>query len=248
MARVLHLWTDMKPFTEWTVLPHGPFTRLGPDLFTVTGKMHMPPMGEVERRMTVVRLADGRLVIWSAIALAEPQMAELEALGTPAFLVVPSALHRMDIGPWKARYPGLTVITTPAAREDVEKVVPVDATSVDFGDPSVQFLPVQGTLESALVVRSGAGTTLVMNDVIFNLANRPGLRGWLFKLIGMTGDEPHIPPPVKHKQVKDDDALRAQLEAWSRLPNLERVIVAHGPIIDHAPAEMLARVANDLAS
>ena len=236
----------MKPFNEWTVLPHGPLTRLAPNLLTVAGKMHMPPMGEVERRMTVVRLADGRLVIWSAIALAEPQMVELEAFGKPAFLVVPSALHRMDIRPWKTRYPALRVVAPPAAREEVGKIVPVDATSADFGDGSVQFVPLPGTLESVLVVDSDEGTTLVMNDLIFNLANRPGLRGWLFKLIGMTGDEPHIAPPVKHKQVKDEDALRAQLEAWSRLPKLRRVIVAHGPIIDERPADVLARIANDL--
>jgi hypothetical protein len=58
-----------KSFNEWTVLPHGRLTRLDDNLLSVTGTLHMPPMGEVERRMTLVRLSDGRLVVYSAIAL-----------------------------------------------------------------------------------------------------------------------------------------------------------------------------------
>ena len=46
-----------KPFTEWTVLPHGGLTRLDENLLSVEGKLRMPPMGEVTRRMTVVRVA-----------------------------------------------------------------------------------------------------------------------------------------------------------------------------------------------
>ena len=46
-----------KPFKEWTVLPHGKLTRLDDNLLTVTGLLRMPPMGDVERRMTVVRLS-----------------------------------------------------------------------------------------------------------------------------------------------------------------------------------------------
>ena len=60
-----------KPFTDWTILPHGKPTRLDENLLTVTGVLRMPPMGDVERRMTVVRLRDGRLVVYSAIALDE---------------------------------------------------------------------------------------------------------------------------------------------------------------------------------
>src|SRR5882724_7341014 len=128
-----------KPFTEWTVLPHGRLTRLDEDLISVEGTLRMPPMGDVTRRMTVVRLADGRLVIYSAIALDEVEMSALERFGTPAYLVVPSAIHRMDAKTWKERYPGMMVVTPAAARAKVAEVVAVDATTVDFGDPSVRF-------------------------------------------------------------------------------------------------------------
>jgi hypothetical protein len=239
-----------KPFTEWTVLPHGKLTRIEDNLLTVTGELRMPPMGIVDRRMTVVRLADGRLVIYSALALDDEEMTALDRFGTPTYLVVPSDIHRMDARTWKDRYPSMLVLAPAGARSKVEEIVHVDATWVSFGDPSVRFVAVPGTAdrEAALVVETASGTTLVLNDLIFNLANRPGLAGWLFQKIGMTGAEPHIPPPVKMRQVKDEGTLRAQLEAWAGLPRLNRVIVSHGPIIDREPADVLDRIAKDLAA
>jgi len=239
-----------KPFSKWTVLPHGKLTRLDDNLLTVTGLMRMPPMGDVERRMTIVRLRDGRAVIFSAIALDEAEMSALESFGTPAFLIVPSDIHRMDARIWKDRYPTILVVAPIAARAKVEQIVHVDATSVDFGDPAVRLVAVPGTAdrELALVVETGAGTTLIVNDIIFNLANRPGLSGWLFKTVGLTGDEPRLPLPVRLRQVPDRAALRAQLERWSHLPNLKRVIVSHGNIIEKGAAQVLGRIAENLAA
>jgi hypothetical protein len=239
-----------KPFKEWTVLPHGKLTKLEDNLLTVTGLLRMPPMGEVERRMTAVRLADGRVVIYSAIALHEAEMAVLEAFGTPSFLIVPNDIHRMDAKTWKDRYPALKVIAPAAARAKVEEIVHVDATTIDFSDPAVRVVTVPGTAERemALIVEAGGGTTLVLNDLIFNLRDRPGFKGWLFKKIGMTGDQPRIPPVVELRQVADKDALKAQLERWARLPGLRRVLVAHGPVIADQPANVLGRIANELAA
>jgi hypothetical protein len=238
-----------KPFQRWTVLPHGKLTHIDENILTVTGVLHMP-VSDVERRMTVVRLNDGNAVIYSAIALDEPQMAALEAFGTPRYLVVPNDIHRMDVKTWKERYPLLTVIAPPHARKKVEELVPVDATSLEFPDPAVQLATVPGTegRELALIVRNGGATTLILNDIVFNLPTRPGLRGWLFKKLGMTGDQPHIPPPVKLRQVKDAGALADQLERWAHLPNLKRVIISHGEIITSEPSLVLERIAKELAA
>jgi hypothetical protein len=239
-----------KPFNQWTVLPHGKLTRLDDNLLSVTGVLRMPPMGDVDRRMTVVRLADGRLVVYSAIALDEAEMSTLEDFGTPAYLIVPSHLHRMDARAWKNRYPAITVVAPAGSRKKVEEIVHVDASEVDFGDPAVRFVTVSGTgkREAALLVETANGTTLIVNDLIFDLANRPGLRGWLFKAIGLTGDEPHIPSPIKMRLVKDKTAVRAQLNRWSRLPNLNRIVISHGRLITTDPAKVLGRIAQELAA
>jgi len=237
-----------KPHSEWTVLPHGKLKRLEHNLLSVTGTMNMPPMGAVTRRMTIVRLGDGRLIIYSAISLDEVEMNALESYGTPAFLIVPGDIHRMDAKPWKDRYPALKVIAPAGARDKIEDVLHVDATGVDFGDPTVHFMAMPGTgdTEAVLVVETASGTTVILNDLIFDLANRPGFSGWLFKMIGMTGDVPHIPLPVRLKEVKDKQAVSAQLDRWALMPNLQRVIISHGDIIAEAPGDVLKRISTEL--
>jgi hypothetical protein len=238
-----------KPFTEWTVLPHGKLSRLDDNLLSVTGDLPMP-VGDFPRRMTVVRLHDGRLVIYSAIALDELEMQALEAFGEPSFLVVPNDIHRMDAKIWKDRYPAMRVVAPAGVKKAVEEIVPVDDTAPNFADPQVQFVAVPGTQEreAALVVRTWSGTTLVVNDLIWNLEDRPGLGGWLFHVMGFTGQEPRIPAIVELREIKDKQALREQLESWGRIPGLNRIIVSHGNIVSRDAKGVLDRLAESLAA
>jgi len=238
-----------RPLETWTVLPHGKLSALDDELLTVVGDLPMP-LGGFPRRMTVVRLKDGRLVIFSAIALDEPEMKALEAFGTPSFLIVPSDIHRMDAKIWKERYPALRVIAPAGARAKAEEVVKVDATDVDFDDPGVRYVTVPGTEgnEAALTVETSSGTTLVVNDLIWNVDNRPGFGGWLYRVLGLTGPQPQIASVVRLRKIKDKPALRAQLEAWSQLKSLNRIIVSHGDIVEGDPPAVLRELAQSLAA
>jgi hypothetical protein len=91
----------------WTVLPHDPWERLTDNVWTVSGAL---PGVALRRRMTAVKLADGRVVIHGAACLEEPAMRELEAWGEPGVLIVPNPFQRLDAHAWKARYPGITVL------------------------------------------------------------------------------------------------------------------------------------------
>ena len=104
-----------RPNEHWNVLPHGKLTPMDDGMLTVEGRIKMPLM-DLPRRMTVVRLHDSRLVVWSAIALDDAAMATFEAFGRPAFLVVPNDHHRLDAKAWKNRYPELKVISPEGAR------------------------------------------------------------------------------------------------------------------------------------
>jgi hypothetical protein len=233
---------------HWTVLPHDPPRQVTDDILTVVGEIGMPLM-TLPRRMTVVRLKDGRLVIFSAIALDEAEMRRLEDFGAPAFLIVPSDHHRMDAKIWKHRYPALCVVAPPGARAAVEDAVPVDATEPDFGDPSVRLVIVPGTdgREAALEIRRPGGLTLVINDVIGNIRDAHGFGGWLLRRLGFAGDEPHLPAPVRLNIVEDKEALRRQFLAWANDPALRRILVSHGETIEEDPQTALRTVADALA-
>lgn len=236
-----------KPFTEWKVLPHGKLTAIADNILTVVGDIPMP-VGNLKRRMTVVRLRGKRLVIFSAVALDDSEMRALEEFGEPAFLVVPSDHHRLDAKIWKDRYPALLVITPPGARDKVEKAVPVAATSADFDDPDVALITVPGTHEheAALQVRDANGTTLILNDIVANIRDASGFGGWLLRAMGFAGDEAQVPLPIKLAVVDNKRALAAQLRQWSDMPALKRILVSHGAIIEDDPRGVLRKLAASL--
>jgi hypothetical protein len=238
-----------RPFDSWTVLPHGELIQVDDNLLTVQGELPMP-IGDFPRRMTVARLKDGRLVIFSAIALDEPEMKKIEDFGRPAFLIVPSDIHRMDARIWKERYPDLVVVAPEGARERVEEVVPVNATRAELRDSRVRYMTVPGTDEgeSALIVQTGTGTTLVLNDLIWNVHDRPGLGGWLYRALHLTGPEPQIVNVIRMRKIKDRRAVSGQLESWSRLRGLNRIIVSHGDIVEGDPRTLLRNLALSLAA
>ena len=164
------------PFKEWTVLPHGKLTRVNERIVTVVGELKMPLL-ELPRRMTAVRLKSGDLVIFSAIALREPDMAELEAFGRPAFLIVPSERHRLDAPGYVRRYPHITVVAPRAGVEKIGEVVRIDTSTPDFGDPTVRYVEIAA--DSALEVDGDDGLTIIVNDLIGDIHGESGIGGWL---------------------------------------------------------------------
>jgi hypothetical protein len=152
-------------------------------------------------------------------------MAELEAYGRPAYLIVPSDKHRLDAKIWKVRYPEMRVVAPEGARAKVEQIVPVDTTAPRFDDPSLHFVTVPGTRdhEAALVVGTPNGTTLVLNDVVGNIQNATGFGGWLLHLAGFAGKDAQIPKVVKMAMIEDTKALRAQLLQWAEIESLGRI-------------------------
>jgi glyoxylase-like metal-dependent hydrolase (beta-lactamase superfamily II) len=241
----------MKPFEQWTVLAHGRLTEVDEGLLTVTGDLHMP-IGDFPRRMTVVRLDDGRLVIYSAISLHEDEMQQLERYGVPSVLVVPNEIHRMDAKIWKERYPAIIVAAPRGARDKISEVVHVDidVAKLDLGDLRVRVLPMPGTDDgdTAIVVERPGGTTIVLNDVIWNLPPRKGVKGFMWKVFGFTSDVPKTPRFVAKKKIKDPNAFRSQLERWANIRNLRRIIVSHGDIVDHDVSDALRHVAAKVAA
>jgi hypothetical protein len=232
-----------KAYTEWKVLPHGPIERLAENLWWVQGSL---PKMSLKRVMVVVRLADGRLVIHNAIALEPGAMEELERWGKPAFLIVPSAIHRLDAPAYKARYPELRVLCPRGARKAVSEVLAVEGEYADFpNDGSVRFEMLQGMAEAegAMIVRSPDGVTLVLNDAMFNMDRKRDPLGFLFTTVFGSAPGPRVSRLTKLALIKDKQALRADFARYAELPDLTRVVVAHEKVASGAEARSALRAA-----
>ena len=234
--------------TRWTVFPHGPVERIDDGILSVEGQIRMP-LGRFPRRMTVLALSGGRTAVFSPVALHEPAMRDIEEFGTPTFLIVPNGFHRLDSRIWKLRYPEMKVICPPGAKKRVGEAVKVDATTDIMDDADVDFIVVKGTrqMESALVVRRSEATTLVVNDLISHVRHPQGMGANIMaRLFGFGVKHPQMAREVKWLLVRDKPALAQQMREWADDPDLKRIIISHGEILDDRPDEVLRRVASTL--
>jgi hypothetical protein len=229
--------------TEWKVLRHGPLETLSDNLWRVTGAV---PGMSLQRTMTIARRQDGGLVLHSAIAVDEPTLAQITALGPPAYLLVPNHGHRLDAPAYKKRFPALRVYTPSGGRDKVAEVVPVDGTYEDFPhDGAVRLEMLHGVkeLEGAMIVTSSDGVTVVLNDAVMNMDRKRDPLGWLFTTLMGSAGGPRVSRFGKLLFVKEQPALRRDLERFAALPALTRLVVSHEKVTHGADAAAALRAA-----
>lgn len=235
-----------KAHASWKVLPHQPIEKLSERLWRIEGELPGMPM---KRVMAIARRTNGDLVVHNAIALAETQMAEIEAWGRVAVIVVPNGFHRLDAKIFHDRYPAARVVCPTGARAKVAQVVDVAGTYDDEPvDDTVELQNLDGTKqrEGAMIVRESIGTTLVLNDAVFNMPHAPGVTGFVLRRVtGSTGG-PRVSRIMKTFVIADAKAFRGHLERLADLPQLQRIVVSHHETIDQDPAGTLRAVAATL--
>ena len=165
----------------WIVKPHDALQKLEPELWAVESDIKTG--GAIRRRMGIIRLPDGGIAFLNAVPLRDETMREIEAWGTPAFLIVPTGYHTLDIAPFKARYPQIKVL---AESPRVAKRVEV-AGGWDFFPSSgrIKAIRLRG-IKGEAAFRVG-GTLVIPGDAMMNLPHLPGFEGFVWRLLGSTG-------------------------------------------------------------
>jgi hypothetical protein len=229
------------------ILPHGDPVELVPGAWTVTGQLPFP----MKRVMTIVKLADGSLLLHSVIAMNDAGMAKLDALGRPSIVVIPFAGHRLDAAFYKARYPEVRVVAPAAARAKIEEVVKVDATCEEaLPALGVRLHALDGYTNAELAYELDApgGKVLVMSDAVSNRDPVPGFRGWL--LAGMAGGPKDqrlsVPFIVRRMILGDKQAARASLEKLAAIPDVKALTIAHGRALTDGVGAALKEAAASL--
>ncbi|HEX2691948.1 MAG TPA: hypothetical protein VHN14_35305 [Kofleriaceae bacterium] len=232
-----------KPYPAWRVLPHRPLTQLSERVWRLEGDLENMAM---KRVMTIARRGDGGLVVHSAIAADDPTMAMIAKLGEIRTILVPNRFHRLDAKVFHARFPAAQIVCPAGACAKVEQVVPVNATYDAIpADGAVELQPLDGTKarEGAMIVRDGDGTTVVLNDIVFNMPHAPGIQRFVRKNLLRSSGGLRITLTARLFLVADKVALRGHLERLAALPGLRRVIVSHHETIEREPARALVSAA-----
>lgn len=229
--------------TEWKVGPHGSIEKLSERLWRVEAGVPGIPL---KRVMSIARRANGELVVHNGVALGDKEMAEIEAWGPVTTIVVPNGYHRLDAKIFHDRYPSAQVLCPDGATKKVQAAVPVSGGYAQLvPDGAVELAHLDGTKdrEGVMIVRDGDGTSLVLNDAVFNMPHAKGFTGFVLKNVtGSTGG-PRVSNVMKWLVISDKKAFRAHLERLADLPDLRRIVVSHHEVIDQEPSATLRAVA-----
>ena len=210
------LWVDTRPLRFWGV--------------------------ETGTRMTVVQLGDGGLFVHSPVPLDTATRATVDGLGPVKAIIAPSRFHHLSVGEWMRAYPAAIVCACPGLerkRRDLtwHRVLGDEPEPEWRGEIDQVFFGAR-PLENEVVFFHRQTRTLVCADAVFNLATHPSrFTRIVARLMGQRKPGATL---FERVLIRDRAAARAQVDrmlAWRP----DRIILAHGYIIDRGGEEVLRR-------
>jgi hypothetical protein len=198
---------------------------------------------EVGTRMTVIRLADGSLLLHSPVLLDPALRGELDSIGPVRFAVAPNRVHHLYAGRVAEAYPEVRLWVGPGVERKRPDLVYVgvlgDDAPVEWRDQVDQVFFRGRPYENEVVFLHRASRTLVMCDLAFNFGPRAAaptrLLMQLLRSYGRFG-----PSTLDPWLIRDRSAARRSLErilAW----DFDRIVVAHGDVLESGGREALRR-------
>jgi hypothetical protein len=196
---------------------------------------------EVGTRMTVVRLADGSLLLHSPVALDAELRRALDAIGRVRFAVAPNRVHHLYAGRVADAYPEARLWVGPGLehkRPDLafDGVLGDEAPAEWKGQVDQVFFRGR-PYENEVVFFHRASRTLILCDLAFNFGPRAAtptrLLMRLLRSYGRFG-----PSKLDPLLIRDRRAARQSLErilGW----DFDRVVVAHGDVLESGGREAL---------
>jgi len=196
---------------------------------------------EVGARMTVIRLADGSLLLHSPVAL-DPQLRRaLDSLGPVRFAVAPNRFHHLYAGEVMQAYPEARLWVAPGLeqkRSDLTiEAVLGDESPEEWKDQVDQVFFRGRPFENEIVFLHRASRTLILCDLVFNVG--PGaepVTRLVMRLLGSYGR--FSPSRLDPLLIRDRSEARQALErilAW----DFDRVVIAHGEVLESGGPDAL---------
>jgi len=191
------------------------------------------------RRMTVIRLADGRVIIHNAFELKDAELRWLSELGKVAYIIAPNIFHCSDAGWMKARFPSadLYVPRKKFISFEGEGHLPNDVGCFpDLGE--LKGIPMDGTKIEESAFFHFPSRTLILCDLAFNMADEFRGIGRLIMKWNKVGGRFGPSRLTKLLFTRNKESLLASnrklLEHY-----FDRVIVNHGEILESGGKERL---------
>jgi Domain of unknown function (DUF4336) len=215
---------------------------LAPNLWVADRPFKLPfILGDIRGRMTVVRLADGSLFLHSPVSLDTETRTALDEIGSVRAIVAPSRAHHLFAGDYSKAYPGAKLHGAPGLpdkRKDlIFSTILGDEAHADWQGQIEQHLFQGAPFLNEVVFFHPATSTVIFTDLVFNVATEDASKARVF--YWMTGAAGHFGPHrLIRRMISDRAAARASVKRIL-LWDFDRIIVAHGDVVDSGGRDRL---------
>lgn len=199
-------------------------------------------------RMTLVRLADGRLWVHSPIRLSAGLRDAVAAFGPVGFLIAPNRLHWLALAEWQVAFPDARTYAAPGVERNAARGgFRIDAVLAEGPEPAwaadLDQRLVPGAFLTEAVFFHRASRTLILTDLVENF-ERGKMHGFWLRLAMRLGGvtHPHGGTPRDLMTTflpRRADARRAAEAMLDWRP--ERIVLAHGRCVERDATATLAR-------
>ena len=215
-----------------SIQPYDLFRKLADGLSIVDGDWYDSPF---RRRMTLMGLSGGRLMVHNAFHLRNEDYGKISQLGKVAYIVVPNQFHSSEPDGMKHAFPNSKLLISPDSYSKLPAGVSEHGMLPDLpadiqGD--VECLEFLGTrIIREMVFLHKPSRTLVLTDLAFNMdMPKNGLQRFFFKLNAL-GDGFGPSNLCKHLFINNRNLAQQSYEQILKW-NFDRIIVNHGRVVE----------------
>jgi len=224
-------------------------TPITDDLWQLAGDHRLPGGARFPLRMTVVRLADRRLVLHSPVPFGDGDAAALATLGEVAHVIAPNNYHHLHLEAALRRFPGARAWVAPEVagqHPNVPTTILDDTAPTAWRDELDQVHIGGAPRVGETVFLHRASRTMISTDFAFHITRPANLRTrMILRMVGVAGGRLAC-SRAWNFLVKDRAAAAAavaRIAAWEPT----RIAPAHGEIFEGdvmaALAPTLTRIA-----
>ena len=195
-------------------------------------------------RMAVVRLATGKVWVWSPIALTKELAVAVEAIGPVGYIVSPNKLHHLFLPKWKDRWPNARLYSPPGLARK-KKQLHFDA---ELGDKpngawmsDIDQVVFRGSFAlEEVVFFHRTSRTAIFGDLIqrFPEMSATGFKGLLMRLGHIVGPQGSTPGDWRLSFFSRTAGRAARRTVLDWKP--DQLLIAHGDCATTGATEIIA--------
>lgn len=203
------------------------------DLWVIDHDFSVPGGIRIGTRTTLVRRADGRLLVIAPGELGVADREEIERCGSVAAILAPNNVHHLFLAECAKAFPDARVYATAGVVEKEKKLdLEVLRDAVPEGwESELDAISVPGIpMLDELVLLHRPSRTLILTDLCFNVQHSDSLITRLFMRVN-SAYRRFGPSRLLRSQIRDKAALRGAIDRileW----DFDRVIVTHGDVLE----------------